>query len=266
VEQEIRQYLQRTETVGSAILYFDTIDSTNTCLKEQALRGAADGTVVIAGHQTAGRGRMTRSFESPEGKGLYLSVLLRPKLPSERLLPLTAMAAVAACDAVERVCGARPGVKWPNDLVLGGKKLCGILTELVMDGTQPCVVLGVGVNVSQQPADFSPEVADMATSLAVQLGRAVSRAELAAALIEALDRLYTALKANDLLPWLTAYRRDCVNLGKPVQLIAPDGTREAATALDVDKAFGLTVQTAEGTGKTVRAGEVSVRGLYGYIE
>jgi len=266
VEQEIRRYLQRTETVGSTILYFDTIDSTNTCLKAQALRGAADGTVVIAGHQTAGRGRMTRSFESPEGKGLYLSVLLRPHLPPERLLPLTAMAAVAVCDAVEQVCGVRPGVKWPNDLVLGGKKLCGILTELVLDGTQPCVVLGVGVNVSQTAADFSPEVAELATSLAVQVGREVARAELAAALIGALDRLYTAVKEDDLTPWLAAYRRDCVNLGKQVQLIAPDGTRELAAALDVDETFGLTVRTLTGERKTVRAGEVSVRGLYGYIE
>jgi len=266
VEQKIRQYLGNTKVVGSTILYFDTIGSTNTYLKEQVQHGTADGTVVIAGRQTAGRGRMTRTFESPEGRGLYLSVLLRPQLPPERLLPLTAMTAVAACDAVERVCGVRPGVKWPNDLVLGGKKLCGILTELVLDGAQPCVVLGVGVNVSQTAADFSPEVAAIATSLFAELGRPVEIAALAAALLEEIDRLYMALKREDLTVYLAAYRRDCVNLGKPVQLIAPDGTREAATALDVDEDFGLIVRTADGRTKTVRAGEVSVRGLYGYIE
>ena len=266
MEQEIRQHLQSIETVGSTILYFDTINSTNTCLKEQVQCGAADGTVVIAGHQTAGRGRMTRSFESPEGKGIYLSVLLRPKLPPERLLPLTALAGIAVCDAVERVCGVRPGVKWPNDAVLNGKKLCGILTELVMDGAEPCIVLGVGVNLSQTAGDFSPEVAAIATSLSVEVGKPVGSAALIAALLEEIDRLYIALKREDLSAYLAAYRRDCVNLGKQVQLIAPEGTREAAAALDVDEAFGLIVQTAEGTVKTVRAGEVSVRGLYGYIE
>ena len=265
MEEEIRRYLGKTDIIGREILCFDTLDSTNTYLKRVAAN-VADGTVVIAAHQTAGRGRMTRSFESPAEKGLYLSVLLRPQLPPERLLPLTAMAGTAVCDAVERVCGVRPGLKWPNDPVLNGKKLCGILTELVMEENQPCVVLGIGLNVSQTAEDFSPEVAEIATSLAAELGRPVSRAVLAVALMEALDCLYAALKSGDLSEYLESYRRDCVNLGRTVQLIAPDGTREQADALNVDEVFGLVVQTGDGERKTVRAGEVSVRGLYGYLE
>lgn len=267
MEMEIRKYLGTTKTVGSEIRYFDVIDSTNTYLKKAALEEVPDGTVVIAGHQTAGRGRLNRSFESPKGKGLYFSVLLRPQLPPEKLLPVTALAGVAVCDAVERVCGARPGLKWPNDPVLGNRKVCGVLTEMVLDEKgAPNVILGIGINVSQTAEDFSPEVSKLAASLFVALGDQVSRPELAAALIKEIDRLYAALLADDLMAYLTAYRRDCVNLGKTIQLIGLDGSREKAEAVDIDEAFGLVVRGENGLLRTVRTGEVSVRGLYGYLE
>ena len=267
MEQEIRRYLKKTMVVGSEIRCFDVIDSTNTYLKKAALEDAPDGTVVIAEHQTAGRGRMTRSFESPEGKGIYLSVLLRPQLAPEKLLPITALAGVAVCDAVEHICGVRPELKWPNDPVLGNRKVCGILTEMVLDEKgRPNVILGIGINVSQTAEDFSPEVAKLATSLLLSLESGVCRPTLAAALLEELDRLYAALQADNLTADLAAYRRDCVNLGKTVQLIRADGTRETAEAVDVDEAFGLVVRGKNGELRTVRAGEVSVRGLYGYLE
>lgn len=267
MEQAIRELLQETVVVGKLLRYYDVLDSTNTYLKRLAQEGAADGTVAIADHQTAGRGRMERTFQSPTGKGIYLSALLRPDLPPERLLPVTALAGVAVCDAVERVCGVRPGLKWPNDMVLNGKKLCGILTEMGLDAERrPWLVVGIGINVSQTAEDFSPEVASIATSLAAELRKEVSRPALAAALIEALDRLYAALMSGDLSVYLRAYRRACVNIGKTVQLIHADGSRELAEAVDVDDAFGLTVCTAGGERRTVRSGEVSVRGLYGYIE
>lgn len=267
MEREIRKYLGTTKTVGSEIRYFDVIESTNTYLKKAALEGVPDGTVVIAGRQTAGRGRLSRSFESPEGKGLYFSVLLRSQQPPERLLPVTTLAGVAVCDAVERVCGVRPGLKWPNDPVLGKRKVCGVLTEMVLDEKGcPNVILGIGINVSQTAEDFSPEVSKLAASLFMVLGNEISRPELAAALIEEIDRLYASLLADDLVSYLTAYRRDCVNLGKTIQLIGADGSRERAEAVDVDEAFGLVVRGENGEMRTVRAGEVSVRGLYGYLE
>ena len=267
MEQAIRRCLGKTAVVGSEIRCFDVIDSTNTYLKKAALEGAVDGVVAVAEHQTAGRGRMTRSFESPKGKGLYLSVLLRPQLQPEQLLPVTALAGVAVCDAVERICGVRPGLKWPNDPVLGNRKVCGILTEMVLDERGcPNVILGVGMNVSQTAEDFSPEVSKLATSLFMALGAEVSRPALAAALIREIDRLYTALLADDLTAYLTAYRRDCVNLGKTIQLIGLDGSREKAEAVDVDEDFGLVVRGENGLLRTVRTGEVSVRGLYGYLE
>ena len=267
-ESEIASIL-KTQWAGRKLYCFDTTGSTNTDAKRLGEEGEPHGTVVTADLQTAGRGRMDRSFQSPRGKGVYLTALLRPNLPPERLLPVTAMAGVAVCGAVEELCGVRPGLKWPNDPVLGGKKLCGILTELSLEGETGRVqylVLGIGVNVGQRLEDFSPEVAEMATSLSIALGRPVSRPALAAAEIRALDRLYADLLAGNLAPYLAAYRRDCVNLGKSVQLISPDGSRETAQALDVDNDFSLVVRTAAGEIRTVRSGEVSVRGMYGYIE
>ena len=262
-EREVRRFL----TVDCPDLRcLDETDSTNSYLKREALAGAPHGTVAAANSQTAGRGRMSRSFRSPPGKGVYLSVLLRPQLPPAELMGVTGMTAVAICNAVERAAGVRPGIKWTNDLVLNGRKLCGILTELALEGetglTQS-LVIGAGVNVSHTPEDFGPEVAPMATSL-TQEGFPVARAALAAAMIEELYRLSEAL-SGDTDAWVDAYRRDCVNLGKRVQLLWTD-RRTEAEAVDVDRQFGLVVRLPDGTLTTVRTGEVSVRGLYGYVE
>ena len=267
-EPEIRHFLGETDRVGRTLVCLEEVDSTNLHAKQLAAEGAADGAVVVADRQTAGRGRLGRSFQSPGGRGIYLTVLLRPDLPPERLSPVTAMAGVAVCRAVERHCNVSPGLKWPNDPVLGGKKLCGILTELSLEGETGRVqdlVLGIGINVSQRPEDFTPEIREIATSLTQALGRPVSRPALAAEVIREVDRLYAALTAGELGPYLAEYRRRCVNLGRTVRLLGPGGG-ETAEALDIDGDFGLVVRTADGTVRTVRSGEVSVRGLYGYTE
>lgn len=267
-EAEIRSFLGPTRLVGRELRCFEELDSTNNYLKAQP--GAPDGTAAIADSQTAGRGRMDRSFQSPRGQGIYLSVLLRPPLPPDRLPPMTALAGVAVCAAVERVCGARPGLKWPNDPVLCGKKLCGILTELSLEaetGRVQSLVLGIGVNVGQGEEDFSPEVREVATSLRQALGRPVSRPQLTAALLEELDQAYAALLAGDLSAYLAAYRSRCVNLGKTVRLLPfGGGEPETAQAVDIDGEFGLVVRGADGKERAVRSGEVSVRGLWGYTE
>ena len=253
-EPEIRRFLGETVRVGRTLVCLAEVDSTNLRARQLAAEGAADGTVVVADCQTAGRGRLGRSFQSPGGQGIYLTALLRPDLPPERLSPVTAMAGVAVCRAVERLCGVSPGLKWPNDPVLDGKKLCGILTELSLEGETARVqelVLGIGINVSQRPEDFTPEVREIATSLVQALGHAVSR---------------PALAAGETGPYLAEYRRRCVNLGRTVRLLRPDGGGETAEALDIDEEFGLVVRRPDGAVKTVRSGEVSVRGLYGYTE
>ena len=267
-ERELRRRLGETKTVGRTLYCFDSVDSTNSFLKRAAAEGAIDGAVAVADEQTAGRGRRGRSFSSGPGRGVYLSALLRPKLAPEKLLPLTALGAVAACDAVERACGVRPQIKWTNDLVLNGKKLSGTLTELSLEGESGALdyaVIGIGINCNNTLEDFPQEIRGMATSVFLETGKRVQRAALAAALIEELDKLYAALQSGDTAPYLATYRRDCLTLGREVQLLWRDAS-ERVTALDVDEQFGLIVRHEDGTTETVRTGEVSVRGLYGYVE
>ncbi len=242
-------------------------DSTNSACRRLALEGAPDGTVVLADCQTAGRGRRGRSFQSPAGKGLFFSILWRPDCAPEQLLPLTALSAVAVCRAIRQVCGAQAQIKWPNDLVLSGRKLAGILTEMALEGESghvSHVVVGIGVNVHQRLTDFDGEVAQIATSLDLALGGSVCRAQLAAALLEEMDILRReVLFAPE--KWLAEYRAACLNIGKTVQLIWGE-EREPAQALAVDDRYGLVVRHRDGRVETLRSGEVSVRGLYGYAE
>lgn len=242
-------------------------DSTNSACRRLALEGAPDGTVVLADCQTAGRGRRGRSFQSPAGKGLFFSILWRPDCAPEQLLPLTALSAVAVCRAIRQVCGAQAQIKWPNDLVLSGRKLAGILTEMALEGESghvSHVVVGIGVNVHQRLTDFDGEVAQIATSLDLALGGSVCRAQLAAALLEEMDILRReVLFAPE--KWLAEYRAACLNIGKTVQLIWGE-EREPAQALAVDDRYGLVVRHRDGWVETLRSGEVSVRGLYGYAE
>lgn len=245
----------------------ESVDSTNSACRRLALEGAPDGTVVLADCQTAGRGRRGRSFQSPAGKGLFFSILWRPDCAPERLLPLTALSAVAACQAIRRVTGAEVQIKWPNDLVLSGRKLAGILTEMALEGESghvSHVVVGIGINVHQRPEDFGGEVADIATSLDLALGKNICRAQLAAALLEEMDLLRReVLFAPE--KWLADYRAACLSIGRTVQLIRGE-SRERVQALAVDEQYGLVVRHQDGTEETVRSGEVSVRGLYGYTE
>ena len=241
------------------VLRYDTVDSTNNVCKALAAQGL-DSTAVIARAQTAGKGRLGRSFQSPEG-GLYLSALWQD-CPAGQLLTVTPLAAVAVCRAVESLCDTDCGIKWCNDVVLHGKKLCGILTEssLLPDGSAAWLVVGIGVNVGQ--ASFPPDIADMATFLAMQ-GYSVSPDALAEVLLEQLTAMRQALPHPQ--AWREEYRRRCVNLGRPVRVLRGDTVRQAM-ALDIDEQFGLSVRYENGETETVRSGEVSVRGLYGYIE
>lgn len=246
------------------ILWFDSIDSTNTRAKELAKQGAPHGTVLLADSQTGGRGRLGRSFHSPAGTGIYMSVLLRPDCGPGDLMHLTCAVAAAMCDAVEAATGLRPGIKWTNDLVCGKRKLGGILTELGLrpDGRVDYAIIGIGLNCNQTEADFPEEIRHIAGSLASITGKAVDRSRLAAAMIVALQEMSLRLLTGK-SEMLAGYRRDCITLGKEVSLVRGDEVRHG-TALDIDDAGALVVRFASGKVETVNSGEVSVRGMYGY--
>lgn len=240
----------------------ECVDSSNNVCRKLAAAGAPEGTTIIARRQTAGRGRRGREFSSPPG-GLYCSVILRPQARPEELLHLTAMTAVAAARAVCAAAGIYPGIKWTNDLVLNGRKLCGILTELSLDARTRMVeyaVVGIGINCEQ--VALPAETAAMATSLSAETGRQIDRDRLAA---ELLRELY-ALRQQLLVcreSWLREFAEHCVTLGREVRLVQ-GGTVREAFAEGIDEAAALLVRYPDGTRQAVNSGEVSVRGLYGY--
>ena len=245
--------------------YHDTIGSTNDHLKLLARNGASHGTAVIAGHQTNGHGRRGRSFHSPKGKGIYLSVLLRPDCRPVEMMHLTCATAVAMCDAVEKAADIRPGIKWTNDLVYGKKKLGGILTELALTpaGMVEYAIVGVGINCSHQTADFPEEIREIAASLDMITGKRTEPAQLAAAMLEALCRMDAGLLVEK-TKMLEQYRRNCITIGQEISLVRGDEIRHGR-ALSVDEEGALVVEFSDGSIHSVNSGEVSVRGMYGYV-
>ena len=238
----------------------DVTGSTNDDLLEAGKQGAPHGTGLAARAQTAGRGRRGHKWDSTVGN-LLLSIVLRPCVNPAKFSGLAAVSGLAVLEALEKQGLANEiGLKWPNDLVLEGRKLAGILTETSLSGRGvDYVVIGIGVNLRQRPDDFSPEVARIATSLEAQ-GYPADRAALETALAEALCQAFGHLHTPAV--YAADYRRLCLNLGQTLRI--PD-TGETVTALDIDRQYGLVVRRRDGTVDTLRCGEVSVRGLYGYV-
>ncbi len=263
--QRIKAYLGN-HPWSSTVQYFDVVDSTNTLAKELAAQGAPGGTVLIADRQSAGRGRMGRSFLSPGGMGIYMTVILRPNCMPSEIMHLTCATAVAACDAVQAALGFRPAIKWTNDLIWKNQKLGGILTELSLNPKTFRVeyaIVGIGINCCQTEMDFDASIRSMACSAQMITGTAVDRDLLTSELIKA---LYTM--DAELLPRkagiLDRYRQDCFTLGKEISIVRGEDIRHA-TATDIDDQGALVVTYEDGTTEAVNSGEVSIRGLYGYV-
>ncbi len=245
------------------IQYFDTIESTNTYAKQLAATGAPEGTVIFADHQTGGRGRLGRHFSSPSGMGIYMSVILRPDCHPEELMHLTCATGVSAALAVEKTANIHTGIKWTNDLVLGKRKLGGILTELSVSPQTRKVdwaIVGIGINCCQRESDFPSEIADMAISLGLL---PEDRPKLAAALMDELYSMRQNLFAKR-SALMDLFRNRCVTIGSDISILRGDSVAHA-TALRVDDDGGLLVQYSDGTTDTVTSGEVSIRGMYGYV-
>lgn len=237
----------------------DTVDSTNAALKRMAAEGAPQGSVLIANEQSAGRGRMGRSFYSPPGTGIYMSLLLRPRTDAQRATLVTASAAVAVAEAIEQLAGEPARIKWVNDVLFHGRKVCGILTEASMDfetGMIDYVVLGIGVNTAVPAEGFPPELQGIAGAAFGAQQVPELRCRLAAEILDRFMGYYACLGSR---ACYEAYKSRSVVLGKDVQLISPGREPLSAQVLDIDEDFSLVVRTADGWLQRVNAGEISLR-------
>ena len=249
---------------------YDIVDSTNIRAKQLAEQGEPEGTLVIAERQSAGRGRRGRSWFSDAGTGVFMSLILRPDILPSEVSGITLIAALATAKAIEEVCSVESQIKWPNDIVLNGKKICGILTE--MSAEMNCinhVVVGIGINANNK--SFDNDISDMATSIYIQTGKKSDRAQLAAVTVDKFGEYYQEFnKALSLKPFINEYNGLLVSMDKEVKILygmkedADEGRAEIGIAKGIDETGALIVDTKEGTKKIV-SGEVSVRGLYGYV-
>jgi BirA family biotin operon repressor/biotin-[acetyl-CoA-carboxylase] ligase len=226
--------------------------STNDVAREQARKGARGGFLVAASRQTAGRGRLGRGWESPPDRGLYVSILLRPDLPMTEAGKLTILGSVATVDAVEAVSGLRPQIKWPNDLMLGRRKLAGLLIETEPKGKRMAfAVIGIGVNVGQEAGDFSPDVRRLATSLYLATGQTHRRADLLVALLQALERRLSRPFDEAREAWTAS----SLTLGQRVTLTTARG-RKHGQAMGLDESGALLLRGHSGEVETVTAGDM----------
>jgi BirA family biotin operon repressor/biotin-[acetyl-CoA-carboxylase] ligase len=239
------------------ILRFESLPSTNTELARQASEGAGEGLSIVADEQTAGRGRLQRAWSSPRGAGLYFSILLQPAIAQEQWPLITLMAALAVGDALSEACDVNTDIKWPNDLLSGERKICGILAESVETPTGRAVIVGIGINLTSDA--YPSELAAVATSVAQTTGRAVEREALLAALLRALSRWYSLLHEVDGAEKIVAAwtSRSSYASGKAVQVANGDEVWQGITR-GVDRDGALRLETTDGM-KIVRAGDVSLR-------
>ena len=254
----------KTEWAGGRTVYFDATDSTNVQAKRLAEAHAPHGTLVVSDRQDGGKGRRGRSWASPSGVGIWMSLILRPEIAPSSASMLTLAAALAVREGIQEETGLSPLIKWPNDLVLNGKKICGILTEMSTELMEiQYVITGIGINVNQR--EFPLEIRDTATSLSLEAGRSFRRSSLIAAILKAFEKDYAAfLKTGDLSLLLEEYNACLVNRGKEVCILDPSGEYRAV-AEGIDENGSLLVTLPDGTRREIISGEVSVRGIYGYV-
>jgi BirA family biotin operon repressor/biotin-[acetyl-CoA-carboxylase] ligase len=251
------QRLLTTQVIGHPLYVLSSTTSTNDILKDLAQQGAPEGTAVVAEHQTHGRGRHGRTFASPAGVGIYVSILLRPQIDARRLPQLTLMSAVATAEALTEYSALPVYLKWPNDVEIHRKKVAGILCEAVLHpGASPVIIIGIGINVNTALEHFPPELHPHVTSLALAAGHAWARLPLLASLLAHLERLYQALQRGD----ITSMRQRWLHyggqmIGRQVRFAqAPSAGIGTVVGLDEDGA--LLVQDVTGVRHRLVAGEV----------
>lgn len=245
-----------TKTIGTEILHYAEVESTNTLAMDLARKGAVDGTVVVAETQTGGKGRLGRAWTSPAGN-LYVSVVLRPDVPISKAPLITLMGAVAVASGIRRQCGVPAGIKWPNDILLSGKKVSGLLTEMSAETDRiRHVVLGIGVNVNMDSRALQPKIRRMSTTLAAAVGRPVDRTALTRTLLGELDLWYHRFLKGD-AEVIAAWKELNVTLGHRVA-VSGGGVKQEGLASGVDMEGRLILKLDDGTLRQVSAGDVTI--------
>lgn len=254
----------RGSWAGREILYLDEVDSTNTAAKKAAENGAVHGTLVVSERQTGGKGRRGRAWDSPRGTGIFMTLILRPNMAPVHASMLTLVAALAVADGIRECTGAESLIKWPNDIVMSGKKICGILTEMSAD--PDCinyVAVGIGINVNME--EFPEEIRGVAASIFTETGKKTKRSLLISAVMAAFERYYEVfMKTTDMSGLLKDYNGKLANCGRTVRVLDPAG-EYSGTAIGIDREGELLVEMEDTTVRRVLSGEVSVRGIYGYV-
>jgi BirA family biotin operon repressor/biotin-[acetyl-CoA-carboxylase] ligase len=247
----------RTSFVARNMVYFPSIGSTNDVAQELAGQGAPEGTLVIADEQTAGRGRLGRRWLSPANHNLLMSLIFYPSLAASQAQRLTMICSLAAADAIRAVAGLEAGIKWPNDLLLAEKKICGILTELgLAQDRLVYAVVGIGLNVNLRAAQMPEELRPNSTSLVEERGEAVNREELLCALLHEIETRYERMRRGEVPVREWAGR--LITLGKLVQ-VSDDAESITAWAEDVDEDGALLIRLCDGRQRRVLAGDVTLR-------
>lgn len=249
----------KTAWMGRTFYYYEEVGSTNQVAKELAERGAPEGTAVVAEAQTSGRGRLGRGWLSPARKGIWLSLILRPRVAPWQLPQLSLLAAIGVVSAVKELTGLKVGIKWPNDILSRGKKLCGILTEMraEVEITQ-YVILGIGLNVNLDMEDFPENLRPSATSLKLELGREVPRLPLLKSLLYHLEGWYETWEKEGFTPIRESWKEASITLGRLVRVEAGHKIFEGV-AVDIDEEGRLLVQDADGNLQRFTYGEVSLK-------
>lgn len=260
---EIESLLE-TAWAGRDVLYLDETDSTNAQAKKLGEAEGKHGTLIVSDRQTAGKGRRGRGWDSPSGASIYMSILLRPDILPDKAPMLTLVMALAVARAVREITGEEAGIKWPNDIVLNKKKICGILTEMSAEIDYiNHVVIGVGINVNTE--DFPEEIKKTATSLFIETGKKWKRSEFIAVVMKYFEEYYEIfLKTQNLKMLQEIYNGFLVNKDAQVRVLEP-GNEFDGWALGINETGELLVRKADGEITEIYAGEVSVRGIYGYV-
>lgn len=260
---EIESLLE-TAWAGRDVLYLDETDSTNVQAKKLGEAEGKHGTLIVSDRQTAGKGRRGRGWDSPSGASIYMSILLRPDILPDKAPMLTLVMALAVVRAVREITGEEAGIKWPNDIVLNKKKICGILTEMSAEIDYiNHVVIGVGINVNTE--DFPEEIKKTATSLFIETGKKWKRSEFIAAVMKYFEEYYEIfLKTQNLKMLQEIYNGFLVNKDAQVRVLEP-GNEFDGCALGINETGELLVRKSDGEITKIYAGEVSVRGIYGYV-